>query len=277
MSALKRQLSDAHVQLIVVDSASNADQAARMDLALATYPDLDFIRLDKPGLSIARNAALAQARASWMAFLDDDEIPAPNWIEELLALKVRLPANCAACSGNVRPLWPHGPLPYIGRRWCSYLSMVEQAGEFDQTEAPRLVAGHCLIRTSVLKALGGFNSRLGRDGSTLLSGAEVMLLDRSTEAGWRIWHSDRISVHHQVEPLRLVRRWAQDRAYWEGVSNARMLSLTNRSKLRHLVKKAAYGLGPLSLLRMLPYSAGEYDLRFAYNRGVIDEWFHFHP
>ena len=213
------QAERAGVWLTVVDSASDEASARQNAALLDGRPLTHLIRLERPGVSLARNAALDATSTPWLAFLDDDELPADDWLEQALALCRRLPEDCAACGGDTVPLWPVGtPLPAMGWRWRQYLSLITQKGEFDQSEHPHFMIGHSVVRVSALRAIGGFSLQLGREGTNLLSGEEVLLVDMLIQAGWRIWHSDRLWLEHAIEPERLGRQWVRDRAYWEGVT-----------------------------------------------------------
>ncbi len=43
-------------------------------------------RIAEPGISLARNLGLRVATSEWVAFLDDDALPAPDWADQLLPL-----------------------------------------------------------------------------------------------------------------------------------------------------------------------------------------------
>ena len=74
--------------LIVVDNkaygtarAVCAEHAARLPMRLR------FVEEPRPGISFARNRGIAEARewgADLVAFLDDDDIPQPDWLRQLL-------------------------------------------------------------------------------------------------------------------------------------------------------------------------------------------------
>src|SRR5262245_25673454 len=65
------------LELLIVDDASDDDTAA----AAQALGDgrIRVIRLDKPsGVSAARNRGAAAAQGEWLAFLDDDDLWAPD-------------------------------------------------------------------------------------------------------------------------------------------------------------------------------------------------------
>ena len=258
-------------ELLVVDSASAPDHARAVSEAVSSHPNARLIRLDEKGLSLARNTGVEQARGAWVAFVDDDETPAPDWLQAVCALARRLPEDCAACGGVVQPVLHGRPLPEVGERWRAYLGAFDLRGEFDQTANPHFGIGHSLVRVAAIEQVGGFHPRLGRNGDTLLSGEEVLLLRQLTAAGWRIWHSDRICVQHNVHPERLERGWARRRAYWEGLSTARVLHIVDGDELRR--RSAAAGLKslPLALSAAVFPFRREVDLRLAFNAGLVSE------
>jgi hypothetical protein len=74
---------DVTTETIVIDEGST-DGTAEF-LRTHTLPGLRVIRHDAPrGVSNARNAGIAEARAPWIAFLDDDDVWAPTWLAAAL-------------------------------------------------------------------------------------------------------------------------------------------------------------------------------------------------
>jgi glycosyltransferase involved in cell wall biosynthesis len=80
-----------NVEIIVIDSASEPPARETLAQLLAENPHIQTHRLERPGLSLARNAAVSLSKGSWLAFLDDDAAPDPEWVSEIVALLKRLP------------------------------------------------------------------------------------------------------------------------------------------------------------------------------------------
>ena len=71
-----------NLEAIVVDDAST--DATATELA-AAHPRVRVLRNPQPsGVSVARNRGIAAARGEWIAFCDDDDLWAPNKLQEQL-------------------------------------------------------------------------------------------------------------------------------------------------------------------------------------------------
>ncbi|WP_249144775.1 glycosyltransferase family 2 protein [Bradyrhizobium lablabi] len=84
-------------EIVVVDNASR-DRRTR-DVALAA--GVTYIREDRPGLDVARNAGVLRATGDIVAFTDDDVLLHPHWLERLVAAFDR--PQIAAVTGLVLP------------------------------------------------------------------------------------------------------------------------------------------------------------------------------
>ncbi|HSE45976.1 MAG TPA: glycosyltransferase family 2 protein [Gemmatimonadales bacterium] len=78
--ALSR-LRDQGQEIVVVDSASRGDETRQV---VAQFPQARYVREDRPGLDIARNRAMREARHPIVAFTDDDAEPDPDWLSQLI-------------------------------------------------------------------------------------------------------------------------------------------------------------------------------------------------
>ena len=93
-------------EIIVVDNAPASDAVARLVSRLRAAGTrgvpLRYVLEPRPGLSWARNAGLAEASGSIVAYLDDDEHPDRHWLAEL-ARGFTLGRGVAGVSGLVLP------------------------------------------------------------------------------------------------------------------------------------------------------------------------------
>ncbi len=271
LNALHPQVDPASTELLIVDSASSVAERAALEAGLKAYPKVRHIRLDQPGLSIARNAAIEASTGEWVAFVDDDAVPHPDWHARLLAVLDRMPDDCGAVGGRILPIYPNGERPALGPRWKMYVSINDNLGERDCTEKFGLIAANCCFRRTALVAAGGFPLDLGRVAGSLLSGEDVMLMRRLRDRGWRIRYQSEFCVGHKVSQERLTRRWVRTRAYWEGITTIRMARLLDEPRPYRLPLKAVLAAPVAGAMALLGRPADEWDLRFWFDCGLLAE------
>jgi GT2 family glycosyltransferase len=99
-------------QVIVVDNASTDASAAGLE---QEYPDLDLVRLDhNAGFAAANNLAARRAEGvEWLALLNPDAFPQPDWLERLLAA-ARAHPDCASIGSRMLAAHDSGRLDGTG-------------------------------------------------------------------------------------------------------------------------------------------------------------------
>lgn len=235
LDGLRRQTAPAEsFAVLVVDSGSSPGVRDELAELVTAHPGARLIRLEHPGVSLARNAGAWAARTPYIAYLDDDAIPAPDWIACIRqALRGSRPP--ALIGGRILPLW-EAPLPaWWPHSLRGVLSIIEAEGqgEYRTRALPRGLepyAANMIVHVLSLLAVGGFGTDLGRHGGALLSDEEVQVAWKLQDAGHAVRYDSRITVHHQIQPHRLTPRWLLDRLYWQGASTVvtrRMLGQAN--------------------------------------------------
>jgi len=112
LDSLLRQTYRAR-DILVVDNASRDDATERM--VCARYPAVRYVREPQPGLDWARNRAITEARGSLIAYIDDDAIADPGWLQALVA---GFAAPDVACvTGLVAPLRLETPAQELFERF----------------------------------------------------------------------------------------------------------------------------------------------------------------
>src|SRR5438132_450140 len=86
--------------VVVIDNDADGSAEATVDMfrsASGNRVEVRYAVEATPGIAAARNAAIALAcDRGAIAFIDDDEVPAPNWLSELLDAQVRYDADVVA-------------------------------------------------------------------------------------------------------------------------------------------------------------------------------------
>jgi glycosyltransferase involved in cell wall biosynthesis len=150
-----------HVEVVVVDDGSSD---ATPDLLRACSDSrLHVLRQNNCGVSAARNAGLAVARAPYVFFLDADDILLPHALEQMADTLDRMPHH-VACFGHHLKIAEDGA-ELSGRadlRW----KLLPAADTLRHLIAKNfIVCGAICIRTDAARRVRGFNPdlKLGED------------------------------------------------------------------------------------------------------------------
>jgi glycosyltransferase involved in cell wall biosynthesis len=265
-------------RILVVDSGSAPTQAADIRAQVAAVANASLLRIDRPGLSVARNAAAQVIPDGYIAYLDDDAVPAPDWIA---AIRHAIAANSPAppmLGGAIYPLW-EAPLPdWWPARLRGVLSVLEvpgqgMCGEPGVAAALEPYGANMIVHVTALRAAGGFPETVGRDGRSLLSDEEKILTRTLRNQGAAILYDSRILVHHQIQTERLTVPWLLRRMYWQGVSHVRSSRiLAEQAAIRREAPRRLAVLALLAPFALIParwpWLLGP-RWRWAYARGFL--------
>lgn len=256
-------------EIIVIDSASAPPARARLQALLAGMPQVRARFLAEPGLSRARNTAVAMSAGDWLALLDDDAVAAPDWLDQVLALIGRLPERAGVVGLRTEPIWPDGTQPELPALWRTYLSVVERDGEGERTHDPQFVGANMLFRRQVVIEAGGFPDRLSRIGPLLLSGEDVYVAERARANGWSIWYSDRPRAGHRIARARLRPAWFRRRLFWQGVTHTRLSRMLDGRLPLYPLARALAAAPVLALMSLAEPAPGTRLARAFWHLGII--------
>jgi len=264
--------------VLVVDSGSAAAAHAELAGIVAAHPGARLITLEKSGVSLARNIGACAAGGGYIAYIDDDAVPAPDWVERIIAAIQEAPRPPAVLGGRILPIW-ESPLPgWWPASLRGVLSIIEAEGrgEYRSPDVPATLepyGANIVVQASALLAAGGFGATVGRRGDILLSDEEVQLAWRLQDAGYATRYDSRIVVYHRIQPLRLTPAWLLSRLYWQGVSTviSRRLLGHPGAVWRELPRRLLVALtcAPATLCRPDSPDWIGWRWRFAYARGFI--------
>jgi glycosyltransferase involved in cell wall biosynthesis len=263
---------------LVVDSGSSQTVHAALRRLVGQFPDTVLIRLDEPGVSLARNAGAAACETRFIAYIDDDAVPDPTWVAAILHTLQEAGPLPAAIGGRILPKW-EAPLPaWWPASLRGVLSIIEHEGrgEYRTPNLPEKLepyAANMIVDARALLKAGGFGVCLGRAGATLLSDEEVQLAWRLQDAGLSVRYDSRIVVHHQIQATRFRPEWLLARLYWQGVSTVlTRKTLGYRMKVwKELPRRLAVALlcAPAALIPKSSTRLLAVRWRFAYAAGFL--------
>lgn len=213
--------------VVVVDNddpPGTVSRAAAAELAALPVPARVVIE-PVLGASSARNRGIAEADGAVVALLDDDVVPAPDWLACLVA--PILAGRCDGAGGKV-VLDPSVALPGWLPPWMhGYLAAYDPAdAEVDLTDLPPgtidepyVLTASAAFTAEVLARSGGFDPRLGPRAGAPIVNDDVHLCRRVLALGGRIRYVPAAEVVHELPDHRLTRRYLLRRIYAQGRSD----------------------------------------------------------
>ncbi|WP_344253475.1 glycosyltransferase [Pseudonocardia hydrocarbonoxydans] len=247
-----RDLTYPRLEVIVVDNAP-VDDATR-DL-VRRVQELDarfhYVVERRPGLSCARNAGLAHATGSIVAYTDDDVVVDPRWVEGIVR-GFRTGSEVACVTGMVCSAGIDGQVEaYFDARAASWWNRCRtelfelrkpplDSPLFPFTPAAFGTGANCAFDRTFLVGSGGFDEALGagsrtRGGEDVDKFVDTLLRGRAIvyEPSAIVWH------HHRSDRAGLLRQMF---GYGSGLTAFVVKLLTRRATAVQVVTRIPLGV-----------------------------------
>ncbi len=246
------------VRVIVADNDHTPSARERVEeVAARTGLDLHYVHAPAANISVARNACLAAAESTWLAFIDDDETAPPDWIAKLVAAR----DGADVVFGPVKAVY--------GRTAPAWMA----AGDYHSTafdpDRPLTsgYSGNTLIRRACLGDLK-FEQSLGLTG-----GEDTVLFYSLHRSGARFVAAPEAVVHEPVPPTRERLKWLLLRRYRAGQTHAYLMTRfdARRARLMPLtaVCKSALMLAAAAVCAPFPTLRMRHFARAVFHWGVV--------
>ncbi|WP_051319896.1 MULTISPECIES: glycosyltransferase [Planktothrix] len=249
--SLKQQTLNSDLyRILVIDNSPDLEYAEQVKQHYDSQPFLEYVIEPKPGLSNARNVAAHLCNTEFIAYMDDDAIADPNWLEHILVAFQLFGQEAAVVGGSVEPLWPEERPSWLDDSLLGYVSVVDWGGETRIAKPREWFAGtNIAFRTEEILNRGGFDVTLGRTGggAVLLSNEETHLLEQIKQDGKLAIYAPEARVHHLVEQKRLKQSWFRQRVAWQSVSDYMMnpeVTVADAKKDWNFILEYFFGLPP---------------------------------
>jgi GT2 family glycosyltransferase len=275
LTVLSAQRVDADVawSVLVVDNASTDGTAdvVKAHCARQLLPGLRRVVENEQGLTPARRRGVRETGAPWVAFVDDDNLLEPGWLQAV-AQATRTHPQAGAIGGRVVLDWERPPPDFI--RNFGFCFAEQEPGD-SACEMGGLVGAGMVLRREALVESGWFERPLlmDRTGKRLVSGGDVEIAQRIRSAGYHLRFTPQAVLRHRIPSSRATLRYLLRMSYGLGQCEALVSALTwpgdwsawCRTARRRSVKAVAH-----ALLRSQGLVMASTSLSFAagFTRGV---------
>ncbi|MCC5634268.1 hormogonium polysaccharide biosynthesis glycosyltransferase HpsE [Nostoc sp. CHAB 5844] len=161
---------------------------------------LKYFLETQQGIAFARARGVSEARGEFIAFLDDDNLPEPDWVLQSYQFGQEHP-QAGAWSGQIHGKFEVNP-PKNFARIQSFLAVREDGQEayiFDADNLRLPPGAGLVVRKQVwLESVPQKLIFQGRLGKLMVSGDDTEALLYIHKAGWQIWYNPAMHVYHQI-------------------------------------------------------------------------------
>jgi glycosyltransferase involved in cell wall biosynthesis len=232
--------------IVVIDHHPALLERARSELVGVTV----IANASDRGASGARNTGVAASHGELVAFLDDDAVASPGWLE---ALRSHLTdERVVGVGGRLDPLWATSrprwfPPEFDWAVGASYLGMPMRA------EPVRNVWGNNMaIRRQVFDMIGGFRADFGKVGTRSSPEDTDLCLRAAAWNGGGTWIYEPLgTANHRVPAERTTVRYFVYRCFYEGWGKAALAVLNGLNESISTERRYIRYVLPTALVRGL--------------------------
>ncbi|HBL15036.1 MAG TPA: glycosyl transferase [Cyanobacteria bacterium UBA11162] len=199
-------------EIIVIDNNSTDNTAKVVSEYQANWNEaypLRYCLEAVQGAAYARKRAVKEAQGTLIGFLDDDNIPALNWVAAAYAFAQTHP-NAGAYGSQI-----HGdfevPPPDELSPILPFLAIAERGSEpFIYEPQKKLLpssAGLVLQKQAYLESVPSQLILSGRVEGNMLTGEDLEMLCYIQLNGWEIWYNPAMEIDHKIPHWRLQREY----------------------------------------------------------------------
>jgi len=167
------------------------------------------------GLSAARNLGIKEAKGDIIAFVDDDVLLSPAWVEEMV--KTYQDDSIIGVTGPASPLWEDETMSWFPEEFYWIMSCTAWS-DWNETREVRNAWGQGMsFRRAAFEKCGLFLNEFGFHKGPMAEDNEFSLRVR-TRTGKSIVYCPTLKLWHKVHKYRLSWKFIKERAYWIGYS-----------------------------------------------------------
>lgn len=231
---VQKNLEAIRWEVVIVDNNSQDQTAQVIQSYERDWPEgfpLRYFFEPRQGAAIARKRALEESQGEWVGFLDDDNIPASDWVYTAYQFG-QTHAKVGAYGGRIHADFEIPP-PKNFHRIALYLAIVDHGDAafcYDRHPQRLLPPGASIVikRSAWLESVPKTLRLLGPTAQNLKSkGEDIELFSYLQQGGWEIWYNPAMQCFHKIPAWRLERNYLLSMAWGIGLSrhHLRMIRL----------------------------------------------------
>lgn len=199
-------------EILVVDNNSSDGTAAVVRQAQQDWPEAYPLRYcfeARQGASYARELGVKEARSALIGFLDDDNLPAADWVYAAYGFAQDYP-QAGAFGSQIHGDYEVEPGEEL-KPLLPFLAIVERGSDPLRYDSMKRMlppsAGLVVRREAWLESMPETCLLRGRNQNSMLTGEDTEALTYLLRSGWEIWYNPAMRLWHRIPHWRLERSY----------------------------------------------------------------------
>ena len=248
--------------IIINNNSTDKTESLALEFIKNNGINVRYFTETNQGLSFCRNRGILEAGSELVTFIDDDALPADDFLEKTILFFDTHP-DVGAAGGKIL-------LKFTGKKPAWYNDFLSSLlGYFNYGNSTRpfknnfFRGSNMTFRRSLFDTHKPFDTRLGRKGTVLTGGEEKELFYRLKNCGVKLWYNAEAIVYHLVPTERTTVDYIRNQAYGTG-----------KSKKVHAQIEGKYGLIKAYITEIFKWIASFaislfYFVIFRFRKGIM--------
>ncbi|VXD23284.1 hormogonium polysaccharide biosynthesis glycosyltransferase HpsE [Planktothrix paucivesiculata] len=195
-------------EILIVDNNSTDNTAELVKNYQENWLDivpLKYCLETQQGAAFARKRAIKESESLLIGFLDDDTLPALDWVEKAYQFAQKHP-KAGAFGSQIHGVYEVETPPNFNR--ISSFFAITERGEAPHLYEPKMKmlppsAGLVVRRQVWLETVPEETFLSGRSSQSILNSEDLEAIMYIQNAGWEIWYNSEMHLYHQIPKQRL--------------------------------------------------------------------------
>jgi glycosyltransferase involved in cell wall biosynthesis len=197
-------------EVLVIDNNSSDRTADLVQRYQADFPvPIRYYLELEQGAAFARKRAIRESQSELIGFLDDDNLPAPNWVSAAYQFGQTHP-NAGAYGSRITGAFEVEP-PHNFQRLLPYLAITQRGANPLCYHRHRKIlppsAGLVVRKQAWLSCVPEQTILGGRTPGSMLTGEDTEVMARIHQSTWDVWYNPAMELTHKIPKERLERAY----------------------------------------------------------------------
>jgi glycosyltransferase involved in cell wall biosynthesis len=261
LASLQQQQFPPHAVIVAVDNNDTLARKIQSMFGWVTVVLNDRLR----GASATRNRGVEAVTTKFTAFLDDDEVAAPNWLQELAQPFVEM--DVVGTGGKYDVTWPSDKPCWFPREFEWVVGGSYEGLPMLTAPVRNVWSGNMAVRTDIFRSVGGFRADFGKRGD-VPQPEDTDLCIRMAASGGRWMYVPTATINHSIPRSRVSMGFFVRRCFAEGRGKGVMANNLGSASVVGVERNYAWAVLRAAAVRLYSLNAAQTSQGFTIVLGL---------